>query len=76
MRHATCGTNHPPDTACDPRVRLLAEEAVHLVDRCRDLERRVASTIDRIAALPAREVTHLLDGLVETLSDPDLEVRG
>ena len=75
MRHATCGTDHPPETACDLRVRLLADEAAHLADRCRDLERRVASTVDRIAGLPAREAAFRLDGLVETLSDPDLEVR-
>ena len=75
MRHASCGTAHPPETSCDPRVRLLAEEAVHLADRCRDLERRVATTVDRIAALPAAEAAVQLRDLADLLADPDLEVR-
>ena len=75
MRHDRCGTDHPPATPCDPKLRLLAEEADHLAARCRDLERRVASTVDTIAAIPAREAAYALDGLTETLADPYLEIR-
>ena len=75
MKHHRCGTDHPPETPCDPKLRLLAEEADHLADRCRDLERRVASTVDRIAALRAGEAATALVDLTDALTDPDLEVR-
>ena len=75
MIHRSCGTDHPPETPCDLRLRLLVEEAVHLADRCRDLQRRVASTVDRVAARHPADAAVDLRDLADVLADPDLEVR-
>ena len=53
------------------RTKLLAEEARHLAERTRDLERRVSSTVDRVAAGSATRARLELEDLADLLTEVD-----
>ena len=53
------------------RTKLLAEEARHLAERTRDLERRVSSTVDRVAAGSATRARLELEDLADLLAEVD-----